>query len=505
MTRFRFLPATVIALCVLYAGICRGEESGTAVQFKLKPAGFASMEVGQIAKSGVNKKTGRNMDNTWMRQIISGLSVNVSLSERSSLIIGLEMQMYNDFPIDISFPNPAYRYLYFYPYLSQAEYSHSFGDISNPFLTVSAGYFQFKYNSDVRNLGEYLFRTGTYPQYILNAVDFPLARLMGLHASITPLRNLKADALFYTNLQWYAVGDWNLAGIASYKAADIVEVGLGLTLNSIISTDSTLTTPHHPSTVFHVTHYIDPARKNDSAFYSFKGAKLMGRVSIDLKKILPESEMLGKEDLRLYGEAAILGLKDYPRNLRGGIYYDSILERIPIMVGLNWPTHPFAVYFAALIPELISYYPPDHVMDTKERISLLSTGGAGIAAGVGTWFLEKYLTKKFRLDVLSLEIEWFGSRQPNDIGVITDKGLPLPGPIFEDGYKDYRTLSIYKNDNWKWSLYGTKRISKNYSVTFQVANDHLRPLAVNDQNVDFEEALHSTDHWYYMLKAAVGF
>ena len=114
MNRNRILLSAVSTTLFCLA-VCQAEEG---VQFKLTPSGFASMEIGQMIKSGVNKKTGRNMDNTWMRQIIAGMSANASLSERSLLKIGLEMQMYNDFPIDIAFSNPAYRYLYFYPYLS---------------------------------------------------------------------------------------------------------------------------------------------------------------------------------------------------------------------------------------------------------------------------------------------------------------------------------------------------------------------------------------------------
>jgi len=144
---------------------------------KITPSGFASMELGEIVTGGVNSKTNLAMDNTWMKNLIAGLSVDAALSERNFLDIGMEMQMYNDFPITSrALSYPEFRYLYFYPYLSRAEYSHYFGDVKNPYITLSAGYFPFKYNSDVKNLGEYLFRTGTYPQYILNEFDFPLAR-----------------------------------------------------------------------------------------------------------------------------------------------------------------------------------------------------------------------------------------------------------------------------------------------------------------------------------------
>ena len=109
------------------------------------------------------------------------------------------------------------------------------------------------------------------------------------------------------------------------------------------------------------------------------------------------------------------------------------------------------------------------------------------------------------LDVLSVEAEYFNNPFPNDIGAITQQGLPIPGPITENGGTDYRSMKIYKNDKFKWSIYASKTIAGYYTIMGQIASDHLRPLAVNDQNVDFEEALHSTSQWYYMLKLTAGF
>ena len=235
------------------------------------------------------------------------------------------------------------------------------------------------------------------------------------------VKNFKIDALFYSNLQWYALGDWNAAAIASENIAGFVNVGLGVTLNSILSSDSTLTTPHDPASLYHIT-YNETEGWRDSSFYTFKGAKIMAMASIDLKKLVP-SEDFGKEDLRLYGEAAILGLKNYPRNLNGGISYDSILERIPVMIGLNVPAFKF-------------------------------------------------------LDMLSVEAEYFKCPYPNDIGVITDRGIPIPGQPGETGVTNFRDSSVYAKDNWKWSIYATKTFAKNYTATAQIASDHLRPLAV---------------------------
>jgi hypothetical protein len=122
---------------------------------------------------------------------------------------------------------------------------------------------------------------------------------MGVHASFSPdfskLNEIKLDGLFYSNLQWYAVGDWNLALIASDKIANFFDVGLGLTLNSIISADNSVTTPHNPATLYHVT-YNAPTGTSDSSFYTFRGSKLMARAAIDFKKFIP-CGLFGKQDL----------------------------------------------------------------------------------------------------------------------------------------------------------------------------------------------------------------
>jgi hypothetical protein len=328
-------------------------------------------------------------------------------------------------------------------------------------MTLSAGYFPFKYNPDARDLGEYLFRTGTYPQFINTEFDFPLARLLGIHAALHPASNVTIDGLLYSNQQWYAVGDWNLAAVVTYKPCDGVDLGAGGSLNSIISADTSFTTPHDPSTIYHITYNAETGH-GDTSYYTFKGAKVMARASIDLKKFVGSGPWMGKEDCRLFSEAAILGLKNYPENQEGTINYDTLLDRMPVMVGFNVP---FNTLFNPVI----------------EGVNLT---GIGLPLN---W-----------LDVLSAQVEWFGNPYPNDMGDIVNSGLPLPLSITG-------TLHNYPDDHWKWSVYATKKIGRSYTLTGQVANDHLRYLAVNDINVDFDEITHNSTQWYYMLKFTAGF
>jgi hypothetical protein len=109
------------------------------------------------------------------------------------------------------------------------------------------------------------------------------------------------------------------------------------------------------------------------------------------------------------------------------------------------------------------------------------------------------------LDVLSVEVEYFKCPFPNDVGALTNYGLPIPGSVNATGATNYWGNTEYRNDHLKWSIHASKTIASNYILMAQVASDHLRPLAVNDQNVDFEEIFHNGNQWYYMLKCTAKF
>ncbi len=449
MKCYELLIAGAVSVPMLFAGICRADDDSTTIQVKLKPWGFVAMETGQIVKGGPDLENNTSVNGMWMRQFMGSMGVDALLSDRSKVSVGMEIDMFNNVPIALG-PGDASQYgnpLNWYAYLTEAEYKHRFGDVKSPWLVFEAGYFPFKYNPDARDLGEYLFRTGTYPQYINTVFDQAFARLPGFHAALHPTSNLTIDGLFYSNMEeWYATGDWNLAAIATYTPARGIVLGMGGSLNSIISADSNQTTPRDASDAYHIT-YNEATGKSDTSFYTFKGAKVMAMASIDLKEFFGTMGYMGygKEDLKIFGEAAILGLKNYPSTLDTPVVsYNNILQRIPVMAGINLPTFKL-------------------------------------------------------LDVLSCQAEWFGSPYPNDIGGIVNSELPLP--------LSYNlTLNNFPDDHWKWAMYATKKFFKYYTLTAQVADDHLRYTALpTDVNIDFNEVFHNLHEWYYILKFTAAF
>jgi hypothetical protein len=259
---------------------------------------------------------------------------------------------------------PAYR---FYPSSIQGMYSigDSLAGGSTQWLQTTIGHFPYKYNPDVRNLGEYLFRTGTYPGYIMNSFDFPAQRLLGGRIGAGFVRGplkLTADGLITSAAMLYPLQDFSPTLIAGITFAGVVELGGGIMLDRFFSVNK-----HYTIYEDDLTPDVDTAT-GDTLYMRFSGTKVMARTVIDPKPLIPEflkEELLGVNDLRLYCEAAILGWKNYKR------YYPDRAKRTIVVVGFNVPTLKV-------------------------------------------------------LDVFSVEWEWYGSPYPNSINEIYMQLQPFP-------------------------------------------------------------------------------
>jgi hypothetical protein len=69
----------------------------------------------------------------------------------------------------------------------------------------------------------------------------------------------------------------------------------------------------------------------DTLLGGLSGTKLMGRFRVDPKAFFGDAGPFGSQDLVIYAEAAVLGLRNHRK------YYPDIARRIPVMVGLNLP------------------------------------------------------------------------------------------------------------------------------------------------------------------------
>ncbi len=419
----------------------------------------------------------------------------------------------------------------FQNFITEARMTYFRGERSAPGFSLTFGNFAYNYNPDVKNLGLYLLRGPVYPGFLLSGfkdfrADTTKGSVMGLHVHHA-MGNFQHDLIIANERDLPPTFDWSLAYVAKYQAFEVLEIGGGVNFYRLLPNKNGLTNPSsrfysqdaainalpYDATgrryedkpfpiydslgayirtdtvrVYHSVNelsYIEVSPAWDTTRYSLQGTKLMAMFDLDCKKALGISG-LGPNDLRLYGEAAVLGVKNY-----GTVYHD-IRQRIPVTFGFNIPTFGL-------------------------------------------------------LDYLSLEVEWYGAKYRNSLGKIGNfnsltsqpgffptpvtTGNPIPSPI-PLSYQDYYgipldtlgrlitgsdTLQIkgtaldvenLSADNWKWSLYLEKTLHNHISFTAQVANDHFRPrpaaVALIEQG-GMAEAFSSPKDWYFMFRVGYFF
>ena len=328
----KHLKLSLVSSILLFAALCAWSDE----QLKIAPvfSGYASFEESEIVKGYLNMQfsnyAGPVLTPLWMENAKMGLCANTDVGEHLQIIAAFEGKLGFSLTTDY---NPQTNYSaaqqeHWDFTIQRGEGLYSFGDPQNPFLQIEAGYFPYKYNPDVRNLGEYLFRSFCYPAALLNTFDRPYADLLGLRiGNAIPLSagSFHHDLLFTSETKHYPLKDFSLSYVTDYSIPGIFSVGAGGSLYRLLpvflNDSGTVKTP--------VNQYVDTTT-GDTGYYTFSGIKLMARVSFDVKGIIP-MDFLGKEDLKLYGELAILGLKNYPG------FYHNLSERMPVMLGFNVP------------------------------------------------------------------------------------------------------------------------------------------------------------------------
>lgn len=423
-----------------------------------KPAGYAALEGGQFVRY---KYKGEDWRYSWRQRAYVNMATEMTLGERLNVYGGLSAFMwYNTFPKERNNDNLNFDEKHVDLDIARGEGVYAFGDPGKPDLVVGAGIFPYKYNPESRNLGEYLFRAGAYPNFILGDFDNPMAQLTGLRLSGTWLGNWGNDLLLTAETEIWPHFDWNLSYVTHYSFGKFLDIGGGVSFTNVLSVDADKTTPD-PRKV--KARYGDAAGKyvgyvegGDTLFYTFKSTKLMGRFTLNPLALL-ESGMFGGEDLKIYAELAVLGWKNYPRppgfdTLQQYSFFENRNERMPVMFGINIPT--------------------------------------------------------FRmLDVLSLEMEWYGLKGPNSFRDRKEEGFPLPqSPTYwaeEDAkFGTYTAADYAGKDDVKWSVYARKTVISGFQVVGQVARDHVRHNFDSPIQLDREEALTKPGHWWWALKLA---
>jgi len=373
----------------------------------------------------------------------------------------------------------------FQNFITQSRLTWYSGEKADPSLSVTVGGFSYVYNPDVKNLGLYLLRGPVYPGILMGGFqdfsdDSTKSNLLGirLHHSAGMFSE---DLILNNERDIPPTFDWSLAYLAHLDLGAL-RLGAGVNFYRLIPYNSKLETPGKDTSLVSGRarlNYIeiDP-KSGDTTFFTHQGTKLDATLSLDLKKLFGGMGSLGEDDLKLYGEAALLGWTNY------GKAYGKISERIPVMVGFNAPT----------------------------------------------WRL---------LNHLSVEVEYYGAKYRNDLALLgyndivadwTKQEHPIPSPkppsnsnygIDSLGYfKKLNGDSVYvggtamdksnvTKDNLKWSVYVDKIVANHIQFVGQIANDHYRPRPVASGLISSlggtAEAFASPKDWYYMIRVGYFF
>jgi hypothetical protein len=386
---------------------------------------------------------------------------------------------------------------------------------------VEGGFFPIKYNPQAMNLGEYLFRSGTYPQYLNSG--FELAdkeKLTGVHFSYKNLIGeqgfFKADAFITSGMRDYPIHDISPAVLLAYSPHSCFEIGVGGEYSHLIAVDERKTTPSQDKVLFqpgsqeyNIVAWIDTAKidtskgeKHDTTKYTFRGIKTIARLSFNPGTFLSGFRknagkmFFGKEDLKIYTELAILGVQNYPG------WYKNLDERIPIMFGFNCPTfQPFAY---TLIPAILAYNLTQGSQNfINQRTLTYGIGGAII--GAGFMLLDRFLNIDTKADVLALEGEFFNYKYVNSADNVWRSRSPVPYtgqkiPFYTDRGTNWQETM---DDNWKWSVYLSKKLLDCLRVSAQVASDHQQRspyMFPPPQSSNYTELVPRSKDWYWMTR-----
>jgi hypothetical protein len=359
------------------------------------------------------------------------------------------------------------------PMVPVARARWRFGDTAGVSGILQVGSFNYKYNPDARNLGEYLYRSGTYPGFVWSNDGWLLMNRAGnfSHGLLATVSHghFKHNISLFMEMLYSPVGDFSPGYDFGYKGSWL-DLGGGVVFNHYLPIRPSSLRPRNDENLYvrvkdarpnaaggvdTVSYYMPKteipnvvmANPQDTQVvhrWTSKGLKLMGRASLDLGRLLPKG-LRSPEDLRLFGEVAVLGWGNQP------FFYEKRSERIPVMLGFNLPT--------------------------------------------------------FRLlDLLSLQIEYYKSPF-NDIDYFNSQSIPIWKTSFaKDSADRYLTDAsgriipvADRNDDLKWSVHAKKIVNKSVTVFAQAASDHFR-LTDADYRVTPVPLTGTPGEWYFLLR-----
>jgi hypothetical protein len=414
----------------------------------------------------------------------------------------------------------------FGPGVGQAQGLYKFGNPKNPAAELQFGLFGHKYNSDSKNLGEYLYRCGTYPGYIWTGgwsyVNSAAYLAQGLRFTLPTFGGkVTHDITLYMERDYAPAHDLSPGYVLTIKPSAFIEFGAGMVWANGISfkPDSILSPidrrnaydeggiPLSPNDVKRPGYaYYGPgdSRNNplvvedsvdvgggvmamnpligtkDTSGNTYVSAGPVGKWYVTSQgSLVDRSNGTPVNELDYYTfqglKGMLLGIKNHP------FYYEKKSERMPIMFGINIPT--FGILDALTFEMEYLNSPFENTIDNAYDQRLPLPGGE---PRIGVWKSEVLDGK---------ESDCAGNSSCTETRA-----------DFEAAY-DAETRDLQdkaKEDNWKWSIYAHRKIMEGISITAQAASDHLRHLDIVYAKPSGVPATTRPSEWYFVFRLEFG-
>jgi hypothetical protein len=485
-------------------GLSAGPNLCHAVPFQLH--GRTWTDVGRVMKSTDTLQV--NYNGNWQQTM--GMQINGTAQLAENLEGGFGFGLNQVYHALGSTEEEKFILSKFIGYVSEARLTYTIGDKPNPFFSADVGDFSFNYAPYAQNLGLYLFRGPVYPGFLVSGfkefhTDTTRAGFLGLHLH-NGLGNFQHDLLFSSERDLPPSFDWSLGYVARYKAFNAIEVGAGVNFYHLISENEDITAPDRNSVPglinqdssliasgapFHPyeLQYMEVVAPGDTLFYTHRGTKVMAMFNIDFKRLLGLESPFGEKDLLLYGEGAIIGLKNY------GSVYAKRGERMPFMVGFNFPTFGFLDFLSLEVERYTAKYKPEYSKLGYDRSLYFKNIAAPQLIATRSPSAIPISLKDYAGEDYTITPEGnLVNKQTRD--TILVRGTEL----------DPENMTA---DDWKWSVNIEKTVVRHIQFSGQIANDHFVPRPVRtgliNEGGGLSQIFSTTKDWYFMFRVGYFF
>lgn len=231
---FRFMNSIVMLIGL--AGFSRADV--TIVRKPLKTG--AAWEFGQVIHGMDRDEVVADVESAPFNRLGVSLTQSLLANDEFDMTVGVGGIFWNPFPNRSSAAFTVNTQ--FGPGITEATGIYHFGARERKDLYLQFGYFPVKYNQNASNLGEYLFRSGTYPGLVFTGGPGSWSFVNGAHYMAQGARlhwdafdgALSQDFTLFFERDYSPMFDLTPSYLVNFKPGKVFEIGAGISYNHLI-------------------------------------------------------------------------------------------------------------------------------------------------------------------------------------------------------------------------------------------------------------------------------